>query len=116
MRLGVFFPVANGFSPHKRLSLPEALLILSYKSDHYYRIISVLFMCRLRVFKIFISPPIATWRDRSLRISLIYHATLEHLELGIQFEGNDYFSYPAFSRKLRKDGFWNHLGVVQQKL
>ena len=79
------------------------------------------FMCRLRVFKIFIAPRSATWKDfgilsvlmRSLRLSLTSPATLEHLELGIQFDGNSNFCpYHALFRNLRNDDVWSHLDSI----
>jgi len=65
--------------------------------------------CRLHVFKFFIDRNL---ENLSFTSRQPHPATLEHLELGIPFEGNDYFSYPAFFRKLREDDFWSHLEPV----
>ena len=79
------------------------------------------FMCRLRVFKIFISLFSTTWRNfsilsflmRSLRVSLTSPATLEHLQLDIEFIGNNnFFPCHALFRNLRNDDVWSHLDSI----
>ena len=47
---------------------------------------------------------------RSLRVSLTSPATLEHLKITIEFEGNDnHFNYYALFDELRDADVWHHL-------
>jgi hypothetical protein len=79
------------------------------------------FMCRLRVFEIYVNPFSATMSDfdilsflmHSLRVSLTSPATLEHLKFDIVFEGNNnHFNYYTFFRDLRDADVWRHLDSI----
>ena len=112
----------NFFSPVRGTRFSTSLyLSLIWDMEGLTKPIFLPFMCRLRVFEIFISPSSATWKDfsilsflmRSLRLSLTSPATLEHLQLGIQFEGNDnFFPYHELFCDLRDDDVWSHLDSI----
>ena len=72
------------------------------------------FMGCLRVFEIYIGYgsdlDTLSLLMRSLRVSLTSPATLEHLKITIEFEGNDnHFNYYALFDELRDADVWHHL-------
>ena len=79
------------------------------------------FMCRLRVFEIYIDPFSAEIWDfdvlsvlmLSLCVSLTSPATLEHLKFAIVFQGNsNTFDHYAFYDDLRDADVWRHLDSI----
>ncbi|KIM92278.1 hypothetical protein PILCRDRAFT_762268 [Piloderma croceum F 1598] len=79
------------------------------------------FMCRLRIFEIYVHPSSAYMSDFdilsflmcSLRVSLTSPAMLEHLKFDIVFEGNsNHFNYYALFDDLRDADVWSHLDSI----
>jgi hypothetical protein len=78
------------------------------------------FMCRLRIFEIYIHPSsmsdifaIMSFLMCSLRVSLTSPATLEHLKFDMVFEGNSNdFDYEALFDDLRHADVWRHLDSI----